>query len=195
MSETWKKLETFDRRTFIDETDKCWYMREYTSKGGYDINANGLIMNFKKSKDRMGQVDWKYKKEAEKQFAHELSLILPDNSTIMFMPTSKVKRDCEYDNRFEDTYIHLNKINSSIIKIEPFELIESQTPTHKGGSRDYNDIMQNYRLIAGKNLPKTLYIIDDVVTTGVHYKVCKNLLLSKKKDIELFWTKTVWMDT
>jgi hypothetical protein len=178
--------------------DRCYYAREYISKGGFKSSeANQLISNFKKSPDRRGKPEWHYKEQAIRQFAEELSDLLGKGCIVSHIPSSKAKDDPEYDSRLEDTLDQLGKIRSDLRIVEAITLPESMDAYHTGGThtRHPDEI---YEKIRWKGLPtgaNHVVLIDDLVTSGAHFKACKRLILERSPGIEVigaFWAKTIW---
>ena len=82
-----------DSPTWLDDSDICYYLREYTPDAGYsggvDPETNQRIHNYKKPVDRRGLPEWKYKERAIRQFAAELATLLKKNFTVTWIPSSK----------------------------------------------------------------------------------------------------------
>ncbi len=50
---------------FLEPGDRCFFLWEYTPNRGYKFSeANNLILNFKKSPERQGRPEWRYKEQA-----------------------------------------------------------------------------------------------------------------------------------
>tara|TARA_B100000315_G_scaffold236460_1_gene252229 strand:+ start:5914 stop:6519 length:606 start_codon:yes stop_codon:yes gene_type:complete len=199
MSGLWKIIEKTVGTDFpqhLDDTDKCYYARDYISQGGYQSSeTNDLISNFKKSTDRKNKPEWHYKKIAIERFATELSLVIRDKMSITCIPSSKCTTDPDYDFRLEETLLHL-KEKKPLINIEyPLKVSQTTLASHLGGSRDISTIYANLKWDGFTTPPEKLIIlIDDVITSGAHFKACKKKFLEHHPGIEvlgLFWAKTV----
>ena len=103
-----------DRFTEIDELtrpdhfwltveDRCYFLGEYTARRGYAYSqTNNLILNFKKTLDRRGKPEWRYKKLAIRQAAAAFRRALgqqPPRMTFVPIPPSKAPQDPLYDDR------------------------------------------------------------------------------------------------
>lgn len=89
---------------YLDGTDECWCLREYTAGKGFDHGAsNDLILNLKKSPERRDRPEWRYKEAAIRQVARELAAAIPEATrrtmTWVAMPPSKTRTDHLYDDR------------------------------------------------------------------------------------------------
>lgn len=194
----WKRLEVVeDPPWYIEvDNDRCFYARDYVSEGGYAASrANQLIINFKIPPAKRNAARWRYKSSAIKQFALELSHILPENAVISGIPTSRIPDSSDYDSRLEDT-LQLVQERCSTIRLEqPLEMSESILSAHEGGARD-PDIIRQFLIWNGFSEPTDhLILIDDVITTGGHFKACKAVILEHHPNVEVigvFWSRTVW---
>jgi predicted amidophosphoribosyltransferase len=102
-------------------------------------------------------------------------------SVITWIPTSKAPQDPEYDNRLEIVAQGLAKDVDGCHSIELIRQIESTEAFHKGGHRDPRSIQSKYRIIA-EQLPmacRSILVIDDVLTTGAHYRAFADKIHSK----------------
>lgn len=181
----------------LDQTDDCYYAREYISRGGFNASeANQLISNFKKLPSTRKTWQWPHKERAILRFATELARIIPGGMTVAAIPTSKREDDPEYDSRLDDTLRLLHRSNKTIRVEHPFEVIESHQSAHTGGDRSPEEI---YRMLRWKGLDpeiRAIMLVDDVITTGSHFKACQRLIREEHgSDVDItgvFWAKTVW---
>lgn len=188
-------------RTNLTEDDVCFYFMEHTV-GGYAASpSNDKISNFKKPVSARGTGQWPHKQRAIRQFINDLGSITfkDDQDEMMVVPgvTSKPRSDSEWDNRidkvaegFADKFTHL-----SIGKI--IDTRDTVVPSSHGGDRDKTVIKNN--TIWDGNCPEsadTIIIIDDVLTTGAHFKAWQEIILENcpnvNKVIGVFWALHVW---
>ncbi len=177
--ETWYKLEeSFHFHFHIKNEDKCVYAREYKSRLGWKIKTNSLVLNFKKSPLTKDTPEWQYRKKSIQIFSKEIEKLFKPNSnaTITAIPSSKPKIHSEYDNRFEDLFKVLLKTRPRLNIEWPVEIRNLILPAHQGGSRNPKDIKKNYRWKGFKNTPKEIGIVDDVLTTGAHFRAMSDFL-------------------
>jgi predicted amidophosphoribosyltransferase len=72
---------------------------------------------------------------------------------------------------FEDLFKELVPARKKLVVEWPIESRETVTAAHSGGSRDPVEIMDNFDWTGFENEePETLVVIDDVLTTGSHFR-------------------------
>ena len=89
---------------YLTENDACYFIGEYTARMGFSYSTtNNLVLNFKKTMDRRGTPEWRYKERAIDQAAVAFRTALGPNGidalTFVPMPPSKAKGDPLYDDR------------------------------------------------------------------------------------------------
>lgn len=175
---------------YLEAGDKCLFLFEYTSGKGYSFSAtNGLINNLKKkpSKKNTSPNEYRYKGQAIGQCAYWFSQGLnPEwlaKATLVPVPPSKAKGDPEYDDR-------MLQVCGGIpvqFKIDVRELvIQRQTirAAHECASGErpsIDEIAANYAIneaVAAPE-PSMIGIIDDVLTTGSHFKAMQRVLKAR----------------
>lgn len=176
--------------------DLCYFAREYVSGGGYKASpTNQLISNFKKPVAKRGTREWYYKEQAITQFAQELGSVFPQHCVLGFIPCSKRKDDPEYDDRFELTLQQLKSQRGDLTIVEPLAMRESMEPFHVSGQ--HRDPEYIYDRLEWKGLREGLdhvILIDDVITSGAHFKACKRLIREHCPEIEVagvFWARAI----
>ncbi|HAV5946515.1 TPA: hypothetical protein JI227_11080 [Acinetobacter baumannii] len=165
--------------SYLDENDNCFYFGEYTARASFSHSqTNNIISNFKKSVDRKGLPEWKYKTQAIEQVANILNGALNPISTVLFVPVppSKTKDHPLYDDRMIQVLKKLNHGWMDGCYRELVVQINSTDASHQSDARrDVQKLIQNYRIDQNllQPVPETIIIIDDVLTTGCHYKAVK----------------------
>jgi len=168
----------------LTASDKCFFLREYTSEKGYDYSkTNSLILNLKKDPKFRGKSPWKFKESAIQQCAEELKVALSNSEaavrsgTLVSMPPSKRKGDPEHDDRM----LRVLQAFSTGRSLDIRELVLQKTSTaavHRGASRDPDKLAKNF--IVDENVasptPKLIILFDDVLTTGAHFVAAKRVL-------------------
>ena len=86
---------------YLTPEDACYFLGEYTARKGYAFSpTNQLVLNFKKSLDKRGTPQWKYKdraiREAAAAMRGSLTGDLLDQITLVPIPPSKAKTDPLY---------------------------------------------------------------------------------------------------
>jgi hypothetical protein len=198
MAFLWKKIDVVEKSPFfLEATDDCYYARDYISSAGFGSSeTNQLISNFKKPVTAKGTNQWPYKQTAIKKFAKELLEILPDGAVIASIPSSKCKTDEEFDSRIIDALAIVARAKASIVLVEPIVTLATTQAAHLGGTRNPQAIYTNFKWIGG--LPANashIIFVDDVITTGSHFKACKRMVLENHPGIKVIgvnWARTVW---
>jgi hypothetical protein len=187
---------TLHPRKHLTDEDICYYFMEHTV-GGYSASpSNDKISNLKKPMRARGTGQWPHKQRAIQQFITDLESInfKDDHDEMMVVPgiTSKPRAHDEWDERidqvaqgFVDRFSHL-KIGKII------DTRDAVIPANHGGNRDMTFIKEN--TIWDGNCPETsntIIIVDDVLTTGSHFRAWKEFILENcpniNKVIGVFW--------
>jgi len=190
-------------RSNLTEDDICYYFMEHTGGGYLASPSNDKISNFKKPVSVKGTNQWPHKQKAIRQFIADLGTITfkDTDHEMMIVPgtTSKPRSDNDWDNRidkvaegFSDKFSHL-----SIGKI--IDTKDVVVPSSHGGDRDMLIIKGN--TIWDGNCPDTadtIVIVDDVLTTGAHFKAWKEFILESCPEVKyvigIFWALHTWSD-
>ena len=185
-------------RQHISRDDVCAYLLEKESEGYSASDANNLIYNFKKPVNRKGLPDWRYKDIAINTISEMVNNIAFPNCIIVPAPTSNPRYSANWDSRIDQV---VDSIVTEAITVEKIlDVNSSVTPAHLGGSRDIDSIKAQTICYELKNtaMVDTIIIVDDVLTTGAHFKAWKELILetypSIKKVYGLFFALHVWKD-
>ena len=186
---------------YLAPDDACFFWREYTSGRGFSYNdSNQLLSNFKKSMDRRGRPEFRHKIRAIRSLTREFgeALRLPSDSyrAALFVPIppSKAKNDPLYDDRVMDVLRpHAN--NGHINVAELISQITSTEAAHKSENRlkpDQRKSMYQVGEIGYEGIDR-IVLVDDILTTGCHFRACKDLLSTKfGLPVEgLFFARTV----
>lgn len=198
MATKWNKIDELHRPYYLEEEDFCLYAREY-SEGGYEAStSNQLVFNLKKPISYKGLPQWFYKEHAIERFASELGMLrFPDNAVIIPAPTSKPRKSPLFDSRIDDVAKSLCKYNSNLIYQPILDVdIELLSAHSEGGTRIPEEIEEH--IVVSKftkiEIPSTVFVIDDLITTGGHFVAIKRALqhtFPGIKVIGLFWAKKI----
>lgn len=168
----------------LDAKDICYYTGEYTAGEGHVYSeTNQLIHNFKKTMDKRLTVQWQYKERAILQAANIFRAAIKEEARITFVPVppSKAKTDPLYDDRMlqllENTCRGRHKdIRELVVQLQSVEAahLADRRPTP-------DELVANYRLdeSLAEPLPQVIFIVDDVLTTGCHFKAVQRLLTQR----------------
>ncbi len=171
--------------------DECYFLREYTKGGGYQASSsNQLIANLKKSVERRGQRDYRYKEAAIESAGVELRSALREEwlraATLVPIPPSATCSNPLYDDRMT----RVLRCTTSGLQVDLRELILQQTstvPAHLSG--DYRprvaEILENYAIDErlAEPPPTAVGLFDDILTAGSHFRAAKLLLQRRFGDI------------
>ena len=193
----WQKIDHVKVSVYhLKKDDKCCFAREYISGGGYaSSETNQLISNYQIPWDPQNKHRVRYKHEAVAKFAQELTDILEPTDCAATIPSSIPRGSPNFDLRCELLENNLRQLIPGIRIIHPFVL---DAPWHKakeGGERNPTVLAKNLTCKVIENPPKILWLIDDVITTGGHFKACQRVLKDKHPKIfigGIFWARTVW---
>lgn len=186
-------------RPHLDHTDRCFYFLEKEAEGYTKSQANNLIYNFKKPVDRRGMPEWRYKEQAIGIFIRMLCGVeyRGECITIVPAPTSKPRGHAEWDDRIDQVVNGLQKCRPELNVERILDTTATHTPAHIGGSRSISDIQAHTSCIPLEKCSSGLVVvIDDVLTTGAHFKAWKNMILQQNPNIQgvlgLFLSLHVW---
>jgi hypothetical protein len=169
----------------LGREDECYFIGEYTAGKGYDhSNTNQFIYNLKKSVHRRGLPDYWHKEEAVRRGAYELRRSLnPDfieRATFVPIPPSYAQSDPLYDDRIIQL---LGLVGPAVDVREIVRQTESMPSAHlaeghRPGPQEIYDIYEIENSVC-EPTPTLIAVVDDVLTTGAHFKAMKRILQEK----------------
>lgn len=170
--------------------DRCFFLEEYTARAGYAFSeTNSLILNFKKSPEKRGRPEWRYKEEAIRKvagmFRNALSRDWLATVTLVPIPPSKAKGDPLHDDRMLRM---LQRVGHELV-IDLRELIlqrKSTAAVHESGNRPSpNELARNYCIdeSIAEPPPKTVALFDDLLTAGAHFKAAQTVIKTRYPDV------------
>ena len=170
---------------YLTREDSCYFIGEYTARGGYAYSdTNDLIQNLKKPMDRRGRPEWRYKERAIRRAADAFGTALKpdaiDRLTFVPVPPSKAKEHPLYDDRLT-RMLHAIRPHPSLDIREIIVQRVSTDAVHAGNVRPKPDrIEELYRVDEALKtpIPNLIAIVDDVLTTGAHFRAASSFLSS-----------------
>ena len=188
------RIDDLTRRdhSYLTPDDICYFLGEYTARRGFTHSrTNDVILNFKKLLSTRGSTQWKWKQWAidEAANAFRAALTERDMDTITFVPTppSRAKDDRLYDDR-------VVRMLRQISPEPPLDIrdLVVQTRTipaaHESEWRPSPlDLEAIYRIDRGLLTPppKEIAIVDDMLTTGAHFRAMKAHLERAFPDVRI----------
>lgn len=195
----WKSVDESHRIYYWINEHKGFYAREYKARQGFDAGeTNQLIYNFKKSPSVRNTGQWYYRNQAVLKFAQEASELIRQDAhgVVTAIPSSKAKSDPEYTNRFEDFFSQLLSLRPNLVVNWPVEIAVTVPSAHLNGNRNPDAIKGNYvwKGFQGE-MPNSLIVFDDVVTTGSHFRAMHDFLRENGFNGDLygiFWARSIF---
>lgn len=168
---------------YLRHDDECYFIGEYTARKGFAYSAtNRLIWNFKKTMDRRELPEWRYKNSAIQTTAVAFRRALTDEAldqlTFVPVPPSKAKGDPLYDDRMTQMLRAIRPQPPLDIR-EIVQQTQSTEAVHgherRPTPRKIEDLYRIDQALAAPE-PATISVVDDVLTTGAHFRAMKNAL-------------------
>lgn len=177
------------KHAYLEPTDKCYYLCEYIPRGSYqEYPSNHYIMNFKINPMFSNRLQ--HKQRAIDFFAENLVGVLPKDwlkqNTYVPIPPSIKKGDPEYDNRMSHLLLVMQSLISERLDIRDL-VIQNQSMQSK--QKGLNPVERGLLYELDKALlvpkPNRLIIVDDVLTTGSHFKAVQKILSDAFPDVDI----------
>jgi hypothetical protein len=174
---------------YLDENDECYFMGEYTARRGYNFGeTNQLIFNLKKGMERATLPDFRYKAQAietagfllRKYLAHPNNIASLHSSTLVPVPPSKAKDHALYDDRI----LRILRAMDTDKDLDIRELLIQQETLESfhGDNRLSPDVLATKYAVddaLSTPAPRCIWLFDDVITTGSHFKAAKQVLSTR----------------
>jgi hypothetical protein len=178
-----------DDHWHLTKQDQCYFLREYIAGGGYQAGeTNQLIFNLKKTPDRRGKPEWRYKEQAIRTAGQELRVAFLsggakwlDGAVVVPMPPSKAKGDAAYDDRVARIAHVMCEGTRATVR----ELLVQQVSTDavhlQDQTRDVAALADNFDVDGAccEPPPTKIAVLDDVLTTGAHFCAAKRVLRAR----------------
>lgn len=166
--------------TFLTAEDTCWFFGEYTPRAGYaHSQTNGLINNLKKPINTRGTPQWKYKERAIATVATAIrrNLNAGSHATIVPIPPSKLPDAPDYDARMVQV---ARSIGQGVEVRDMLVAVAEREARHTiQGRRDPEELRKSLGFHpSGQRdpAPSRVILLDDVLTTGCSFSVCKAMI-------------------
>jgi len=180
---------------YLELDDKCFFLREYTASNKYNYSlTNSLISNLKKGMEKKGKPEWKHKLRAIKQCAKDLADSLDPESvqqaTLVPIPPSKTKNSPFYDDRMTQILSQLSASHGRSYDIR--EIVYQLNDTESAYTTGHHPHPYEVRVNIAINedhvnpTPTTIWLFDDVLTNGAHFRAMKSLLMERFPSVLVF---------
>lgn len=178
---------------YLNPGDNCYYLGEYTPREGHKYSGtNQLILNLKKSPTKRGRPEYKYKIKAietvAKLIAGSIKPEILNNMTLVPIPPSGTKQDPEYDDRMLQVCEKIASQATPGTSVDIADIIVNKEPLRPSHAVDNRpspeEIYNNYEIKCkpGYMIRPVVCLIDDVLTTGAHFKACKTKISDHFKE-------------
>jgi predicted amidophosphoribosyltransferase len=166
---------------YLTEQDTCFFFGEYTARAGHGHSStNQLIHNLKKKPETRGTAQWKYKGSAIRDIGSALSANIDPGAfpTTVFVPIppSKTPGNPGYDDRMTQV---ARAIGTDVDVREVLYTASERSAMHANQNTRDPDALRatiGIRTTLLTNPPAQVVLLDDVLTTGCSFTVCKGML-------------------
>ncbi|KVT89047.1 hypothetical protein WL76_30185 [Burkholderia ubonensis] len=163
--------------------DECYFFGELTRGQDYTSPTKSLISNLKKKR---GAAGYQYKAPAIQQAAGMFRSAISATawSTLTFVPIPPSR--CHGDPGYDDRMVRVLQQMAQGVGADVRELV-LQTANYQASHESGNDRIKLDELIALYRInencaaptPSSIMIVDDVLTSGCHYRATKAVLLER----------------
>lgn len=173
---------------YLTADDDCYCLGEYQPRAGYQAGpVNSMISNFKKPVTKKGLPEYRHKENdiirAGQMIRSVLSAEAPNTCTFIPVPPSKAKADPLYDDRL----VRVLRQGNPVLDVrELLTKTASTRPLHDYGPGEKRMTPDDLYPLIGIDeaclstpLKQTVFLFDDLLTNGTHFKACKRRLLER----------------
>ncbi len=166
---------------YLNDNDTCAYFGTYTSRAGFAHSyTNQLISNLKKSPSVRNTAQWQYKQRAISQVGAAVAGNLNADSwhktVFVPIPPSKRRDSPDYDDRM--LRIAQAMGNNADIRELLYTAVEREARHTNTDRRDQDALRASLAVDARytANPKAQVVLLDDVLTTGCSFRVCKEMI-------------------
>jgi predicted amidophosphoribosyltransferase len=169
---------------YLTSDDKCYFLGELSPGLDNWTYIKSLIHNLKKKPTDVGYVPYKEQSILQTISLFENLIVSTsiESLTIVPIPPSKSKNHPEYDDRIWKILEGLKLKLENKFKLDIRKLVyqsESYIALHTTLNRiSFEELLSIYRIDEEHALPEPnfIFLVDDVLTSGCHYKAMKSIL-------------------
>ncbi|WP_250478953.1 MULTISPECIES: hypothetical protein [unclassified Caballeronia] len=167
----------------LNADDECFFFGELTRGQDYTSPTKSLISNLKKKRGSSG---YQYKASAIQQAGTMFRRAIADTawSTITFVPIPPSRH--QTDPGYDDRMVRVLQYMARGVEADVRELVlqtESYEASHESGDAriKLGDLIDIYTIdeSVATPAPTSILVVDDVLTSGCHYRAVKAVLLER----------------
>ena len=174
---------------YLTEADECCFLGEYTARAGFSHSTtNQIITNLKKSLTTRGTGQWQHKEREIARVASAMKAAINPaalpNLTFVPIPPSKLPAEPEYDDRV----LRIARLISPLGTRELIRATVTRMARHSGDARrDPRELQATLQINESQTAPPPnhIFLIDDVITTGCSFMVCKRMLVGRFPGVKI----------
>jgi predicted amidophosphoribosyltransferase len=178
----------------LTPNDECYFLYEYTSGQNYSFSdTNSLISNLKKKPSLSRTPAYRYKERAIARCASDLQPAFNAEwlkvATLVPVPPSKSKDDPEYDDRLARICRAIQKQPSLDVREIVYQRSSLVAAHETQGNRpSVEDLLAVYAIDEQLTppAPKTIGVVDDVLTVGTHFVAMRTILGNRFPNIKIY---------
>ena len=197
------KIDDLSRpdHALLEPQDTCFYIREYTSRQGYQASPdNQLVFNLKCPVDHANAGRRYYKQQAIKQAAADivqaLSGMCVNDLVFIPIPPSKGVDSHSYDPRVAEM-LKPAELQLGIRVVEALRTRTDRNAAHENEERPTVTQMASNLEVTSFNWVGTrvVAIFDDVLVTGTQFRAAMQVLRQSDADaifVGIFWVRRIF---
>lgn len=192
---------------YLESQDDCYFLREYFSEHGFKGETNGIVHNLKISpadlKKNPARRRWRDEATSIAAADFRSAISAEDLARITWVPIppSKSKSHPDYDNRMDRVLRAAYPSSALDIRHLIIQTVDA-TADHKTANRispaELSSILAfDSDALGSAPLRTYVLLIDDVLTTGKHFKCCEAILrrqLPEQSISGIFYARRVLPD-
>lgn len=180
--------------SYLAQDDECYFLGEYHPRAGFKAGViNDMISNFKKSVEKRDRPEYRFKEAAILNASQMLRGAVGPNAlgTCTFIPIPPSK--AAYHPLYDDRMLRVLLAGHPPLDARPLLVMRESTRAHhdyaEGERRPTPDGLRQLLIVdeayMAVPLRPTVFLFDDVITNGTHFKACKQILLERIPDIRV----------
>jgi len=177
---------------YLSENDECYFYGDYTPRESFEYSVtNSFILNLKKSVDRRGTPEWRYKEKAIAKASRLIREGFKDEwlelATLVPVPPSKVATNPAYDDRMIQILNNIYPNKNLDIRELVQQLIDREAMHQLEDRYTPSELISMWQINEGlaMSAPTSIGVFDDVLTSGTHFRAIKTILQNRFPGVEV----------